>query len=101
MGNRKTRIGQVISDKMEKTVVVVVETKSKHPLYRKTVSYARKYKAHDEGNTCRVGDVVKVIETRPFSKGKHWRVEQVLSRGEITGKELAESKKDDSELYQA
>ena len=101
MGKRKTRIGRVTSDKMEKTVVVVVETKRKHPLYRKTVSHARKYKVHDEGNTCRVGDVVKVIETRPLSRGKHWRVEQVLSRGEVTGKELAESKKDDPELYQA
>ncbi|HEX77302.1 MAG TPA: 30S ribosomal protein S17 [Dehalococcoidia bacterium] len=80
---RKTRVGRVVSDKMDKTVVVRVETLRHHPLYKKTLKLATKFKAHDETNSCRVGDVVKIEETRPLSKDKRWRVVEVLEKGEV------------------
>lgn len=80
---RKTRTGRVISDKMDKTVVVAVETRKAHPLYGRIIAVRKKYKVHDEGNNCRVGDVVQIIETRPLSKEKRWRVDKVLIRGEV------------------
>ncbi len=80
---RKTRVGRVISDRMDKTVVVAVETLKHHPLYKKAIRRAVKYRAHDENNKCRVGDVVKIIETRPLSKQKRWRVVEITTRGEV------------------
>jgi len=82
-GKRKTRFGQVVSDKMDKTVVVAVETPRRHPLYKKTIRRAVKYKAHDEKNQCRVGDTVKIVETRPLSKDKRWRVAEIITTGEV------------------
>ena len=77
---RKKRIGRVVSDKMDKTIVVAVETKVRHPLYGKTVNRTTKFKAHDENNECRIGDTVKIVETRPLSKDKCWRVVEILER---------------------
>ena len=77
---RKVRIGRVVSDKMDKTVVVAVETLVRHPLYQRTVRRTRKFKAHDEQNACRVGDRVRIMETRPLSKDKRWRVVEILER---------------------
>ncbi|MBM3141678.1 MAG: 30S ribosomal protein S17 [Chloroflexi bacterium] len=87
---RKTRTGMVISDKMDKTVVVLVESLGRHPLYKKVVRHTSKFKAHDEANACKVGDVVKIIETRPLSKEKRWRVAEVISRKEVVEVEPAE-----------
>ncbi len=80
---RKTRIGYVVSDKMDKTVVVAVETLKRHPLYKKTYKRVVKYKAHDEDNKCRVGDKVKIIETRPLSRQKRWRIAEIITRKEV------------------
>ena len=77
---RKTRTGKVVSDKMDKTIVVAVEDHVKHPLYSKIVKRTYKLKAHDENNECRVGDTVKVMETRPLSKDKRWRLVEVIER---------------------
>lgn len=77
---RKTRIGQVVSDKMDKTVVVAIADKVKHPLYKKIVKRTVKLKAHDENNECKTGDKVQVMETRPLSKDKNWRVVKVLEK---------------------
>ncbi|SDF50624.1 30S ribosomal protein S17 [Sporolituus thermophilus] len=77
---RKTRIGKVVSDKMDKTVVVAVERLEQHPLYNKAVKKTSKFKAHDENNECREGDTVKIMETRPLSKEKRWRVVEILER---------------------
>ena len=82
MGNRRILIGQVISNKMNKTVVVKVLTRRQHPRYKKYVNYFKKYKAHDEQNNCNVGDRVRLIETRPLSKEKRWRVGEILERVE-------------------
>ena len=79
----KIRIGRVVSDKMDKTVVVVVETPKRHPLYKKTIKRAVRYKAHDKNNECGVGDVVRIIETRPLSKDKRWRVAEIMTKGEV------------------
>ena len=79
----KTRFGRVISDKMSKTVVVAVETPKRHPLYKKTIRRAVKYKAHDEKNECQSGDVVRIVETRPLSKEKRWRVAEIITKGEV------------------
>lgn len=79
---RKTQIGKVVSDKMDKTVVVAVETLVRHPLYGKTVKRTKKFKAHDEQNACRSGDRVRLMETRPLSKDKRWRVVEILEREE-------------------
>lgn len=82
---RKTRIGTVVSDKMDKTAVVLVETRVRHPLYGRTVTRSKKFKAHDETNACRVGDKVKIMETRPLSKEKRWRVSEILTRAADKG----------------
>ena len=76
----KERVGTVVSDKMEKTVVVAVENRFPHPIYQKTVSRTTRYKVHDEDNACRVGDRVRIIETRPLSRTKRWKVAEVLDR---------------------
>lgn len=78
--NRKTRIGMVTSDKMDKTVVVSIVEFVRHPLYEKAVKRTIKFKAHDEENTCQKGDRVKIMETRPLSKDKRWRVVEVIER---------------------
>lgn len=75
---RKVKTGEVVSDKMDKTIVVAVKTKKKHPLYGKTVNHTKRIKAHDEKNECTIGDTVKIMETRPLSKDKHWRLIEVL-----------------------
>ena len=80
---RKTLIGTVTSDKMEKTVVVTIETAVKHPMYKKIVKRTYKLKAHDEENICKVGDKVEVMETRPLSKDKRWRVVKVVEKAVI------------------
>ena len=77
---RKTRIGIVTSDKMDKTVVVAVKTKVRHPLYGKMVNRTLKVKAHDEENSCGIGDTVKIMETRPLSKDKRWRVVEIIEK---------------------
>jgi small subunit ribosomal protein S17 len=77
---RKTRIGMVVSDKMEKTVVVAVQRLVRHPLYGRIVKLTSKIKAHDEANECKVGDKVKVMETRPLSKDKRWRVVNIIEK---------------------
>ena len=79
-GLRKTKIGKVISDKMDKTIVVAVEGSVRHPLYGKIVKRTYKLKAHDENNECRVGDRVKVMETRPLSKDKRWRLVEIVEK---------------------
>ena len=77
---RVTRIGKVVSDKMQKTVVVAVERFVQHPLYKKGVQHTIKFKAHDENNECNVGDTVKVMETRPLSKDKRWRLVEIMEK---------------------
>ncbi|MCI6690463.1 MAG: 30S ribosomal protein S17 [Clostridiaceae bacterium] len=77
---RKTRIGKVVSDKMDKTIVVAVENHVKHPLYGKIVKKTYKLKAHDENNECGIGDTVKVMETRPLSKDKRWRLVSIVEK---------------------
>jgi len=84
---RKVRKGLVVSNKMAKTVVVAVETRRVHPLYKKAIRLTKKYKAHDENNACKPGDKVKIVETRPLSKEKRWRVAEIMST-----KEIAETK---------
>lgn len=78
--HRKTRIGKVVSDKMDKTIVVAVETKVRHPLYGKTMNKTTKFKAHDESNEAKLNDTVKIMETRPLSKDKRWRLTQIVER---------------------
>ncbi|KZL93182.1 30S ribosomal protein S17 [Clostridium magnum] len=78
--NRKTKIGRVVSDKMDKTVVVAVETKVRHPLYGKTVNRTTKFKAHDENNEAQVNDRVLIMETRPLSKDKRWRLVEIVEK---------------------
>ena len=77
---RKTRVGKVVSNKMDKTVVVAVEDRVAHPLYKKIIKRTFKLKAHDESNECRIGDRVKVMETRPISKDKHWRLVEIIEK---------------------
>ena len=77
---RKTRVGVVVSDKMDKTIVVAIEDRVQHPLYKKIVKSTYKLKAHDENNECRKGDTVKVMETRPLSKDKRWRLVEVVEK---------------------
>ena len=77
---RKERVGLVVSDKMDKTVVVSVELKATHPLYKKTITTTKKYKAHDEENVCGVGDKVRIVETRKLSKDKNWRVAEIIEK---------------------
>ena len=80
VSSRKVRVGKIISDKMDKTVVVAIEDRVAHPLYKKIVGRTYKLKAHDEENTCGVGDIVKVMETRPLSKDKRWRVVEIVEK---------------------
>ena len=77
---RKTRIGQVVSDKMDMTIVVAIEDSVRHPLYKKTMKRTYKLKAHDENNECGVGDTVEVMETRPLSKDKRWRLVRIIEK---------------------
>ena len=82
---RKTRFGRIVSDKMDKTVVVAVETLRRHPLYKKTIRRTVKYKAHDENNECGLGDMVRIVETRSLSRDKRWRVAEIITKGEVVG----------------
>ena len=95
---RKTRIGKVVSDKMDKTIVVAVENHVKHPLYGKIVKKTYKLKAHDENNECGIGDTVKVMETRPLSKDKRWRLVSIVEKARYGGCRNWYSRKQDSKL---
>ena len=77
-GRRKSMVGRVVSDKMDKTVVVVVERLRRHPLYKKVIRIRKKFKAHDADNACQIGDVVRIVESRPLSREKRWVVEEIL-----------------------
>jgi len=77
---RKTRVGRVVSDKMDKTITVLVEDFVRHPLYGKAVKRTKKFKAHDEMNECRIGDRVRIMETKPLSKDKRWRLVQIVEK---------------------
>ncbi|MFC5401818.1 30S ribosomal protein S17 [Cohnella soli] len=78
--NRKVQIGKVVSDKMDKTIVVAVETYKKHSLYHKRIKYTKKFKAHDESNQAQIGDTVRIMETRPLSKDKTWRLVEIVEK---------------------
>ncbi len=82
MGNRRTLTGNVISNKMDKTVIIMVKIRRQHPRYNKFINHYKKYKAHDEQNSCNTGDRVKIIETRPLSKEKRWRVGEILVKAD-------------------
>ena len=77
---RKERVGVIVSDKMDKTVVVAVTDKRKDPLYKKTITRTKKFKAHDENNECGIGDKVRIVETRKLSKDKNWRVAEIIEK---------------------
>ena len=77
---RKSAVGKVVSDKMDKTIVVAIEDSVKHPLYKKIIKRTVKFKAHDEKNECKIGDKVRVMETRPLSKDKRWRLVEIMER---------------------
>jgi small subunit ribosomal protein S17 len=79
-GFRKVRVGRVVSDKMDKTVVVQITNRKSHPLYKKVIQHRARFKVHDESNECKVGDLVRIMETRPLSKDKHWRVVEVVEK---------------------
>ena len=80
---RKTYIGRVLSHKMDKTATVIVETRQPHPRYRRVVTYRKQFKVHDEDNSCKIGDLVRFIGTRPLSKEKRWRVVEILAKGRV------------------
>ena len=80
---RKVRVGKVVSDKMEKTIVVAVEDHVKHPIYGKTMRRTRKFKVHDERNEAKIGDTVRIVETRPLSKEKRWRLAEIINKAVI------------------
>lgn len=80
---RKVQVGKVVSDKMDKTIVVAVETYKKHPLYAKRIKYTKKFKAHDENNQAKIGDIVKIMETKPLSKDKRWRLVEIVEEAVI------------------
>ena len=80
---RKVYQGRVVSDKMDKTITVVVETKRNHPVYGKRINYSKKYKAHDENNSAKTGDIVRIMETRPLSKDKHFRLAEIVEEAVI------------------
>jgi small subunit ribosomal protein S17 len=82
-GRHKVRTGRVIGDKMDKTVVVEVDVAEHHPLYHKTIKKVVKYKVHDENKESKVGDVVRIVETRPLSRDKRWRVAEIITKGEV------------------
>jgi small subunit ribosomal protein S17 len=88
-GKRRTKVGRVVSDKMDRTVVVSVERLRRHPIYKRVVRLSSKFKAHDEENSARVGDTVRIEESRPLSREKRWRVVEVVARG--SGVELVET----------
>jgi small subunit ribosomal protein S17 len=77
---RKTRVGKVVSDKMDKTIVVSIEDNVKHPLYKKVIKHTERFKAHDENNECKTGDRVEIMETRPLSRDKRWRLVKILEK---------------------
>ncbi len=79
---RKVRTGVVVSDKMDKTIVVAVENMMRHPVYGKTIKRTKKFKAHDENNECKAGDIVKIMETRPLSRMKRWRLVEIVKRAQ-------------------
>ena len=79
-GLRKTRVGVVVSDKMDKTIIVAIRTRVKHPLYGKIMNRTEKFKAHDENNECGIGDTVRIMETRPLSKDKRWRLVEIVEK---------------------
>lgn len=81
--NRKVRVGRVVSDKMDKTITVSVETYKRHKLYGKRVKYSKKFKAHDENNEAKVNDIVKIMETRPLSKDKNWRLVEIIEESVV------------------
>lgn len=81
---RKMRVGTVISTKMEQTAVVAVETLTHHPLYKKAIKRLKKFKAHSKGNMSKEGDIVRIVETRPLSKDKRWRIAEIIKKGETT-----------------
>ena len=83
MGRQRIIQGTVVSDKMDKTIVITVVRKKKHPLYHKVMSVTERYKAHDEDNKCKLGDVVRITECRPMSKDKRWRLIEVLTKGDV------------------
>jgi small subunit ribosomal protein S17 len=89
---RKVREGLVVSNKMAKTIVVAVETRKVHPLYKKAVTVTKKYKVHDENSVCKIGDKVKIVETRPLSKEKRWRVAEIMSTKEAVETESKREK---------
>jgi small subunit ribosomal protein S17 len=81
--NRKVYVGRVVSDKMDKTITVLVETYKKDPLYKKRVKYSKKFKAHDENNQAKTGDIVRIMETRPLSKDKHFRLVEIVEEAVV------------------
>ena len=81
--NRRTVVGQVVSTKMQKTVVVEIRTRKRHPLYRRIINRTQRFKAHDAESRCTMGDRVRIIESRPISKQKHWQVAEILTRGHV------------------
>lgn len=81
--SRKVRVGNVVSDKMDKTVVVAVERTTRHPLYGKIIRKTKKYKVHDAGNECKIGDKVRIMETRPLSKDKKWRLVEIMEKSRL------------------
>ena len=89
---RKIREGVVVSDKMVKTIVVAVETRKVHPLYKKAITVTKKYKVHDENSVCKIGDKVKIVETRPLSKEKRWRLAEIISSKETVEPESEREK---------
>jgi len=84
-GQPRELVGTVLSAKMDKTAVVQVERRARHPVYEKVLRLRKKYKAHDEENRCRTGDLVRIVESRPLSREKRWRVEEILERSELSG----------------
>ncbi len=95
-GQRKTKVGRVVSDKMDKTIVVSVERLSRHPLYKRVVRLTTKFKAHDEHNEARIGDTVRIVESRPLSATKRWRLVEIVQRaseptGEVVTEEVSTS----------
>ena len=92
LSRRKVREGLVVSNKMDKTVVVAVEAKKVHPLYKKAIKVTKKYKAHDENNDCKIGDKVKIVETRPLSGEKRWRVAEIMSKKQMVETRLNKEK---------
>jgi small subunit ribosomal protein S17 len=83
-GRRQQKVGRVMSDKMQKTIVVAVESIKRHPIYKRTYKETHRFKAHDEDNSARIGDIVRIEETRPLSKEKHWRLVEILTRAAQT-----------------